>query len=348
SDIPISGAAVYIQEPGAVARIAPLPRAGSKYSRTAMINAARAEILAPNAPNRAARMARVAIDSTTTDATGFFSFTAVTIPTDGKVLVSVEKDGYASYQELVTLGGGANASVDAALAEAAVTSAAGVESNPVTIAVNGTSSANAKMDLSIPAGSILDASGNPVTGDVKVEVAVADPSIDADRSVFPGSFAAATPGQDLNEAPETLESVAFAEITIRDAVTGEEYTTLDETAPATVKFKLPQDIQDGTTLNPDTGVAYVAGDTIPWWSYNEDLGVWEQEDADPATPAVLDDATVVSGADGLYVEAKVVHFTWWNGDYPLTRAYLNIHIVNDAGQPVPGVQVRAEGVSYNT
>ncbi|TAL16862.1 hypothetical protein EPN96_07570 [bacterium] len=347
---PIAGATVVLQEQGAFSAGAPLPRANSKYSRTALINAARAKALSSTA--RMAALTSIAF--TVTDENGFYTFADVAIPESGKLLISFDKSGYASYQELLTLTADAMITVQAMMAQAYVAPVQDA-SAVITVTADSTSTGvdNAGMNLTVPAGSLLDSSGAPVTGDVQVEVAVADPANEADRAIFPGSFAAADAGQDLNNPATTLESVAFAEITIRDVATGEEYTTIDPANPATVEFLLPVGIQDGTILNPNTGVAYVAGDKIPWWSYNEDMGVWEREDAnpndlitDPADPAY--DADVVARADGLYVQANVVHFTWWNGDHPIDRSYLNVHVNDDSGNPLPNVLVKVNGVTYNS
>ena len=72
-----------------------------------------------------------------------------------------------------------------------------------------------------------------------------------------------------------------------------------------------------------------------------------REDADPDTPE-MDDARVVDINGALYVEAKVTHFTWWNADQPIDEhACLCITVVDADGNPLPGVLVYAEGVSYN-
>jgi hypothetical protein len=347
---PIAGANVVLQEQGAFSASAAMPRASSKYSRTALINAARAKALG----STARRAALTSVAFTVTDENGFYSFADVAIPETGKLLISFDKSGYASYQELLTLTADELITVEATMATAYVAPTQSA-SGEITVTADSASTGvdNAGMNLTVPAGSLLDSNGDPVTGDVKVEVAVADPASEADRAIFPGSFAAADAGQDLNNPATTLESVAFAEITIRDASSGEEYTQISESAPATVEFLLPAGIQDGTILNPDTGLQYADGDKIPWWSYNEDMGVWEREDANPAD-AITDpndpayDADVVARPDGLYVQAKVVHFTWWNGDWPLDRGYINVHVNDDSGNPLPNVLVKINGVTYNS
>ncbi len=254
----------------------------------------------------------------TTDDNGYFQLTEVPVPADGRLVISYEKDGYATYQRSLDVSGGntyvANAKLLQYQASGQVDGAAG--------------------------GSLDDGNGNEVnfpagafSGTATVNMAVGDPTTEEGRAVFPGDYMATDIDDDGPNTP--LESVVFTEVTLIDA-DGNEITQLD--APATVRLKLPADLQDD----------YNDGDTIPWWSYDEENATWVREDADPSTPDVIDDATVVDEGGVKYVVAQVTHFTWWNADKPIDEhACLCLTVTDGDGNPLVGVQVVAEGVTYN-
>ncbi|MDF1551803.1 MAG: chitobiase/beta-hexosaminidase C-terminal domain-containing protein, partial [Deferrisomatales bacterium] len=330
------------------ARVAPrLARAvaepGSRLSRAALANAARAL--------RASTTAKTA----TTDGNGMFFIPGVSAPTGKRLLLTYEKPGMATFQRAVPMAGGELQVLGNAVMARVDTTVAGTGSAGVSI---GTGTTGGRIALSLPAGALQDVGLTAVSGAVQVEVTLGDPSQGADREIFPGDYAAADADPDVIDTQ--LESVVFAEITVRDAVrTGTEYTTLSQ--PATVTLRLPQKYQPG---EPQYGT-YLADDDqpgnaddelnsfdlpknrVPWWSYNEDKGSWLREDADPDTPA-RDDAVVVDINGELYAQAKVLHFTWWNVDQPITsHAELRLRVVDENGDPLQGAQVSAEGVTYD-
>ncbi len=256
--------------------------------------------------------------STTTDDNGYYQVTEIPVPADGRLIITYEKDGYATYQRSLDVSGGNTYVANAKLLQYQASGQ-----------VDGTAG-----------GSLDDGNGNEVnfpagafSGTATVNMAVGDPSTEEGRAVFPGDYMATDIDDDGPNTP--LESVVFTEVTLLDA-DGNEITQLD--APATVRLRLPDDLQS----------QYSAGDTIPWWSYDEENATWVREDADPSTPEI-DDATVVVGDDDdLYVVAQVTHFTWWNADKPIDEhACLCLTVTDGDGNPLVGVQVIAEGVTYN-
>ena len=143
-----------------------------------------------------------------------------------------------------------------------------------------------------------------------------------------------------------LVSMAFFEAKFTgDDEAGAKPTSLK--TPAKVQMLLPKGYQDGKLNNPATGKAYEVGDTIEWWSYDTDMAMWVQEDADPWTPE-MDLGTIIENPDDgkLYVEAWVTHFSWWNADYPQEFAYFCVRVVDGDGNPLENVQVFARGVTY--
>jgi len=347
---PIEGVTVTADQPGANAAraadavpsvVRAARRSGSKLSRAAVANAARAALASATAKN------------TLTNEAGIYILEDVTVPADGRLLLSFEGPDVAMFQRVVTVAAGAETiASNAVLADVDHTTAPQDSANEVVVASVAT---GGQLEVTIPAGAIDGA-----TGDVTVSVTLADPTVATDRMLFPGDFQARDTGED--NADTTLESVAFAEITIRDAL-GNEYTQLDQNKPATVRMRLPDVFQPaaarGDGIDGDEYGTYLATDDgernkfdtpknqVPWWSFNEDEGTWEREDADP-TEDGLQNATVVAIDGVLYGEAKVIHFTWWNCDQPITtHAYLVVCVVDADNQPLSGVEVYASGVTYN-
>ncbi len=267
--------------------------------------------------------------SAATDTNGFYELANIPIPAGGSIVVTYEKDGYATFQRSLSVADGETYAVAASLLQYHYNESMDVaQKNDLIIADPNNITGPALAEISFPAGSVAS------SGNVTVEVAVGDPTTEAGRPTFPGDYmAASTLG---GEVDTPLESVAFTEITVTDA-SGTELTQLNE--PATVIMRLPDALQS----------QYSAGDTIPWWSYDETTATWVREDAEPATTE-LDDAEVVDlNSDGvLYARAKVTHFSWWNVDQPMNEhACLCVMVQDGNDAPVVGSQLVAEGVSYN-
>jgi len=254
---------------------------------------------------------------TFTDNDGYYQLTEVPVPVDGRLVITYKKTGYATYQRSLDVSAGNTYTANAKLLRYQ-------SSEPL----NGDSGGT----VTNPDGSQVEFPPGAFSGDVTVNMAVGDPSTDAGRAVFPGDFMARDTGDSAPTTP--LDSVVFTEITLVDG-DGNEITQLNE--PATVRLRLPASLQD----------QYSADDTIPWWSYDEDSATWVREDADPSTPEI-DDAIVKEDSEGLYVEARVTHFTWWNADHPIDEhACLCVTVTDGDGNPLAGAQVIAEGVTYN-
>lgn len=278
--------------------------------------------------------------TTTSDNNGFYQLKDVTIPATGRLVVTFEKNGYGTYQRTLPVTANKSYNVSAILASFDVSeldqdptvqnTLAGID--PVTL--------QKKLELVIPANSLVDAAGNPVTGSVDVSMVLGDPSDAKGRAIFPGDYMAAPKA---GGAPTTvLESVSFAEITVKDDA-GNEVKKFDSANPATLRLKLPDMFQTGGS----SAGTYVVGSTIEWWSYDETTGAWLEEDADPSTPA-KDKAVVVDDAGILYAEGKVTHFSWWNADKPVDQhACICGTVVDENDAPMAGIQISATGVSYN-
>jgi len=267
---------------------------------------------------------------TVTDSNGFYELKGLDVSDLEKIHISFQKDGYTDNQKIIPIGAARlSYGVNAVLnpyhfvawldASSDTTETIGI-ADPI-------DAANKNLvQVSFPSGAI------PATGQIKISITRGDPTGDDGRDIFPGDFTAT---QTSGGAIDTfIESVAFTEITLND-IDGNEITTLNE--PASVTLKLPDALQGD----------YTHGDTIPWWSYDEENAVWVREDADPATPE-LDDSLIVNVDGLLYAQAKVSHFSWWNVDKPITEhACMCAEVENEDSNPVEFVNVSANGVTYN-
>lgn len=256
---------------------------------------------------------------TFTDSNGFFFLENVPISRDGKVLVTFEHtEGlFCSFQQGWPAKKGEKIGVAPVLERV-------------------------QIQEEIPTGGVVKTEG---VG----EITFAEELVGGTATVYfgdpTGTGASTFPGEYLAEQGRetvSLMSIAFAEIKVTDAA-GRQVTRTRDTSK--IKMRLPQAFQNGTILNPITGAAYKVGDTIAWWSYNETTGIWEEEDAFPYNRDKTE-ADVVAGEDGLYCEAEVTHFSWWNADVALTRSAVNVLVVDAEGNPLSNISVRAEGANY--
>jgi len=147
--------------------------------------------------------------------------------------------------------------------------------------------------IKLPAGALVDTSGNPVSGSVEVALTPVDVSDVNARDAFPGSFAAA----DENGDSGVLLSFGVAEYHLTQ---GGERLQLAAGKQATLT--VPIYIDEYSDGSPVT-----AGDHIPLWSLDETSGQWIQEGM----------GTVVADSNsptGLGFEMIVGHLSWYNCD----------------------------------
>ena len=147
--------------------------------------------------------------------------------------------------------------------------------------------------IELPAGALVDTSGNPVSGSVEVALTPVDVSDVNARDAFPGSFAAA----DNNGDSGVLLSFGVAEYHLTQ---GGERLQLAAGKQATLT--VPIYIDEYSDGSPVT-----AGDHIPLWSLDETSGQWIQEGM----------GTVASDSNsptGLGFEMIVGHLSWYNCD----------------------------------
>ena len=201
---------------------------------------------------------------------------------------------------------------------ASVTTVTDADTDDNTVVNTGRSLYSAEVEL--PAGSIVDSNGDPVT-DVVVAIANNVVSDTSYANVFPGFFL----GDPLVGSPGPIESFGFMEIRVSDPAGLEEYT-LDPAVGATIFIP----------VNPDP----VGTDTIPLWRLDEDTGIWEE----------VGEATRV-GSTNVF-EADVTSFSFYNLDVPLASPVtLTVTVYDDPDLglydqqgtiPAPGVAVTVD------
>jgi len=177
-----------------------------------------------------------------------------------------------------------------------------------------------KVDL--PAGSLLDENGQPVTGTAEIAFAPIDPTTD-DILSAPGSFVGISSA--TGEAHE-LESGFMAEISLTQ---NGRPLQLAPGATASVTFTLPQQFNA------------VPGEIIQAWWFDTEAGVWREDGF-----GLVEESPTEPGK--LIWTVEVSHFTSWNCDRPWnTRSCANVLIVDQDGRPLSGRTVTARGLSYS-
>ena len=223
----------------------------------------------------------------TTDIDG--ATTLDNMPTGVEFVLKLTKAGYADRFVRTMIPTGAS---DAAVFTATMTERAPARTlNSAENGGNVTGTDGTAIEL--PAGALVDGSGNPVSGSIDVSLTPVDVSDIGARDAFPGSFAAT----DENGDGGLLLSFGVAEYYLSQG--GERLQLAPgKQAVLTVPVYIDE-YSDGTPVN--------AGDPIPLWSLDETSGQWIQEGM----------GTVVADGNsptGLGFEMVVGHLSWYNCD----------------------------------
>lgn len=190
-----------------------------------------------------------------------------------------------------------------------------------------------------------------------------DPTAEPKESAFFRSVSRATTAATREES--ALESVVMANIEMKtesgdrldcfdsDAtfdMQTQQCITSDGRAPsmATLRMKVP------TAQFEEFSRKFNLGERrVPLYSYNEATAQWVLQTDKNGTPIdaelILEDNnqdSIANQGDQLYVEGKVSHFSYWNGDYPMQRSCLDGTIESDYDLPV-GTRVEVKGESYS-
>jgi hypothetical protein len=185
------------------------------------------------------------------------------------------------------------------------------------IGVGGTVSGKDGVRAEFPAGSLVNAAGQVVSGAVQVQMTPVN--VLSQTAAFPGRFAGTPAGAAAGAAPVAIVSFGTAEF-----VPTQGGQKLQVAPGKTVTIEIPMYADRNTD-----GSAVQLGQVIPLWSLNEATGVWLQEGtgtvvASPSSPT------------GLALRAAVSHFTWWNCDDvsgPKLTVNIRCLLLDTAGNP---------------
>ncbi len=273
--------------------------------------------------------------SASTDDYGFYRF-SIPAGEDPTVVAHFSKTGFAPISKALTVQPAATARpvpVHMAPVGTTVTLDSSIENTTRT----------AMSAVTIPAGAITDASGQPVTGEVDLTVTHFDPSTNAVLA-FPGSFSAA---QDAGGQQVALESFGFASYQLTQ---NDQPVNLAPGVTATIEYILPANAQ----------ATYQVGDKIGLWEFVRETATWIE--------AGEGEVRLASDGSGLLAWfAEVPHFSDWNCDAKEERRCISGRVVMDAPDPlapltddpdplaplvpemtpVVGATVIATGISYN-
>ena len=185
------------------------------------------------------------------------------------------------------------------------------------ITVGGTLSGKDGVRAEFPAGSLVNAAGQVVSGAVQVQMTPVN--VLSQTAAFPGRFAGTPAGAAAGAAPVAIVSFGTAEF-----VPMQNGQKLQVAPGKSVTIEIPMYADKNTD-----GSAVRLGQVIPLWSLNEATGVWLQEGtgtvvASPSSPT------------GLALRASVSHFTWWNCDDisgPKLTVNIRCLLLDAAGNP---------------
>lgn len=173
----------------------------------------------------------------------------------------------------------------------------------------GVEAANGGAIISIPPNSLMLANGTPYAGDAKISVTAFDPTTSKGHSAFPGRFE----GVQADGSVIPFRSLGFIDVTPVTNTGAELQLKNGATADVTIP------IGAGTLAN--------APATIPLWFFNPQDGRWHEEG--------------IATRNGNVYHGKIKHFSIWNCDVGLRRAFVIGRVINctEDGKPVKGARV---------
>ena len=251
--------------------------------------------------------------SATTDANGNYSMSNA--PAGERTVVRVNATGF-----------GEGFAVESTAAN--TTRTANVRLQPVGGVTQGAGSGTVNATVSgstaqvvIPANSVVDAAGTPITGNYSVALTPINPAQDV--TAMPGYYRVALAGGGVGQ----MESWGALNVTLTDA-TGRR---LNLGSGKTATLRIPV-----ATRSAELPAS------IPLFYFDESGGLWVQQGS----------ATLHGTGAGAYYEGSVSHFSYWNADRLLETVYVNgcVNNLNAQGQAAgaaANVQVTSDGIDYS-
>lgn len=178
----------------------------------------------------------------------------------------------------------------------------------------GVNASNGGARVIIPPGSLILPDGNAYTGPAKISVTAFDPSTASGHKAFPGNFE----GVQADGEVIPFRSLGFVDIT--------------PTTPEGVPLQLREGAEAEIEVPIGPSLLASAPDTLPLWFFNTQDGQWHEEG--------------VAVRSGNIYRSKVRHFSIWNCDVGLRRAWVIGRVINctEDGRPVKGARVTIQNV----
>ena len=245
-------------------------------------------------------------DSTLTNRSGAYSLEKCHA-VNGRSVVKFENDDYFSVVRTANIIDG-EARVDAVMM--AQDSREGVSEVTRFYNSQGATIEVGNMKITIPANSMVyEKDRKDFSGSVFASVYYLNPKSETFTKEMPGGdmSGVTAEGKDV-----ILLSYGMVEVTLKDSV-GQKLQ-LKEGAESSMTFPLPDGFSEDQKY-----------DQIPLWYFDEAKGTWMEEG-------------VATKNGGSYV-GNVKHFSWYNLDYPSTRATIRGRVLNKDGKPLPHVLV---------
>ncbi|MBK8492255.1 MAG: hypothetical protein IPL49_15570 [Saprospirales bacterium] len=174
--------------------------------------------------------------------------------------------------------------------------------------------AGQEVAIDFPVDGVVDGSGQPYSGTVKVAIQYLDPTASDLDQRMPGNLL----GFNDRDGERVLSTFGMVAVELTGAQ--DQKLQLADNKPATLTVTVPASLQSNAPAS------------IPLWHFDESVGIWVEEGE-----AMLE--------NGKYV-GKVSHFSFWNCDAPFPVVHMSGSIfLNTNDNPLSGVQVRITIVS---
>lgn len=185
----------------------------------------------------------------------------------------------------------------------------------------------AGVQVTFSPNSIVDAAGQPYTGEVTVEITHIDPYTD-EMNAAPGDLRAlafSTDGSKDVNTPSQLVSYGMSDITLYD----------EEGEPLQLEEGEVADVEMPITNGSLPQLYHLApGARQQTWSYSPARGRWLEEG----------EGEVLEDEDGnLRFSFEASHFSWWNCDQGFVPTCASGRVVDTIGFPVRGASLQARG-----
>ena len=218
------------------------------------------------------------------DATGKV---VLSLPTNVAHALRITKAGYADQYRVLAL----PSSATGGFFEARLTLRGASQTLDASAGGSVSSSDGAK--LTLPAGSLIDATGKMVSGAIQVSLTPIDVTDSAKVTGFPGAFAGIT----ASGSSSPIVSFGTTEFALSQ---GDVRLQVALGKSATIELPIY------AALNLD-GSPVKVGDVQPLWSLDERSGLWVQEGSGVVVAST-------ASPSGLALRGVVTHFSWWNTD----------------------------------